>query len=151
EAHLAVPPVIQQQLPRFRVCAAVFELIELKDGHQLQAIDTQLLEVGDFLANGGEGAWVLGARGRVAREAAHVRFVDDEVLDRYFQGTVGAPVEIIKDDAAPVLVYVVPVRLPSPDIATTYNFGVRIQENFGRIKPMPLPRVIGALHTEAVF
>ena len=61
EAHLAVAPIIQQLLPCFRVHAAVFELIELEDGHQLDAIDTKLLQVGDFLANAGEGARVLDA------------------------------------------------------------------------------------------
>jgi hypothetical protein len=80
-----------------------------------------------------------------------MHLVDNHVLDGYFQGAVGFPVEIVEDHAAPVLVDVVPVWLRPPEIATTYDFGVRIQENFGGIKPIPLPRIIGAIHTEAVF
>ena len=54
-------------------------------------------------------------------------------------------------DAAAVLVNVIPVDLHTPGITTTYDFGVRIQENFAGIKPMPLPRVMGAVHPKAVF
>ena len=84
-------------------------------------------------------------------KAADVHLVDNQVLDGYFQGAVGLPVEIVENDAAPVLVNVVPVQLRPPDITTTYDFGVRIQENFGGIKPMPFPWVKGAIHTETVF
>src|SRR4029453_17787877 len=96
EAHLAVAPIIQQLLPCFRVQAAVFELIELEDGHQLDAIDTKLLQVGDFLAKSGKGTWVLNPRGRMLCKPANVHLVDNHVLGGYFQGAVGLPVEIVE-------------------------------------------------------
>jgi hypothetical protein len=66
------------------VRTAVFELIELEDGHQLNAINAQILEIRDFLADAGESAWMLDARGRVPCETADVRLIDYQVLDRYF-------------------------------------------------------------------
>ncbi len=99
EAEGAVAPVVQQQCAVHGAGPAVLELVELVDRHQLDAVDAQLFQVGDLLADAGEGAGELDARRRVPGEAAHVHLVDDQVFDRRLERPVALPVEVVEDDA----------------------------------------------------
>jgi hypothetical protein len=49
EADRAVAPVVDQQLAGLGMLAAVLELVELVDRHQLDAVDAELLQVRDLL------------------------------------------------------------------------------------------------------
>ncbi len=127
EAERAIAPVITDKLPPgLWVLAAVLELVELVDRQQLDAVDAQFLEVRNFLADAREDARKAHAGGLMLGEAADVHLVDNEVLQRDFQRTVVIPVEIVIDEARPVLVDVVPVRRLPPDIAPANGLGIRV-------------------------
>ena len=56
EAQRAVAPVVQQQLTRFRMLAAVFPLVKFENRQQFDAIDAELLQIRNLLPNTGIGS-----------------------------------------------------------------------------------------------
>ena len=61
----------------------------------------------------------------MAREAAHVHLVDDQVLDRDLERAVALPVEVVEDEPAAVRAGAVPVGLRAPDVAAADRRGRR--------------------------
>jgi hypothetical protein len=109
EANRAVAPVVVHHLAGERVGAAVLELVELEDRHQLDAVHPQLLQIGDLRRDAGIGAGVLDACRGMSGETARVQFVDHQVGERRLQGAIVFPVEILEDQSGTVRVAVVPV------------------------------------------
>ena len=98
--------------------SGVLKLVELMDRHQLYAVHTKLLQIGNLLGYTGKGARVLDASSCAAGEVTNMHLVDNQVVHRCLQGQVVLPVEVIEHDAGTVLVLAVPVGLLPPYIAT---------------------------------
>jgi len=137
EPQGAVAPVVQQGLAGLRVEPAVLELVEGVDRHQLDAVDPEVPQVGDLLPERREGAGVPDAGRRVAREAADVQLVDDQVFHRDLERPVSLPIEVLAGDARAVLVGEVPVGLTAPDVAAADGAGPRIEQDRAGIEPVP--------------
>ncbi len=98
EGHRLVAPEVAQRLAGEQVAARVVALLELRDRHQLDGGDAQLLEVRDLLDDAAEGAGVRDSRARVTREAADVDLVDHGVGERDAERLLVTPVELLVDD-----------------------------------------------------
>ena len=98
EGHRLVAPEVAQRLAGEQVAARVVALLELRDRHQLDGGDAQLLEVRDLLDDAAEGAGVRDTRARVTGEAADVDLVDHRVGERHVQRLLVTPVELLLDD-----------------------------------------------------
>ena len=151
ESDVAVAPQVVERMAVDGRGAVVLELVELVYGHQLDAVHAQLLQVGNLLDDAGEGAAMPDARGRAAREVAHVHLVHDEVVDGRLQRHVVLPVEVVEHHAGPVLVQAVPVGLLSPHVAPYDELRVGVEQYPGLVEPVTLLGLEGAVHAEAVL
>ena len=168
-----VTPKILEALARVRVDEDAIVLIELEDGEQFDRGDAELLQIGNFLDEPGEGPR-LGDQGiGVHREAAHVQFVDDGIFHRQNERHIlapvvgAAPIEAAAMGAALVAqaVEVVPVAAPVGAVgdrgaAWVEQDEVRIEamsaahgsvnapavaKDLGRIVDMDMPKIAGAM------
>ena len=65
--------------------AEVLKLVELMDWHQLDAVDTQFLQIRNLFYDTGKRSLMLHARGSTACEVTHMHLIDDEVVDGCLQ------------------------------------------------------------------
>ena len=161
EGDRVVTPVICQ--PAFRECSLGHELVHR---HQLDRGDPQPRQVLDHgrMGQPAVGAALMGRHQRMAqREAAHVRLVDQGLVIRGPRRLVVAPVERRVDDhvtrhvrgavrgvdgrAVPHPVgkqRLVPAQLALDGLA------VRVEQELGRIAPVPEFRLVGTMYTVGV-
>ena len=147
KADGAVAPVVVELLPpRLPV---ILHLVKLKNGHQLDGVDPQLLEVGQLLHESGEGAGVLHAGRAVLGEAPDVEFVDHQVLHGDKRGLQVAPVKVVLH--YPGLVVLPPGGAAAPLALTGDGLGVGVQEVLAFVKDFALFRLIGSVYPVGVL
>ena len=151
EADRAIPPVIAERVAGDRICAMVFRLIEFKNRHEFDAIHTEIFQIGRLFSEAGKGSWVFDSGAIVAREAAEVHFVNDEVvvLDSLdaagLQHLDGAGHSGAEDG-------LVGVRGFAHPLFAAHNLtGIGIEEDFGSVEKMTIPRAHRAVEAESVF
>ena len=139
EADGIVPPVVAQLLPVH--LPVVLHLVKLEDGHQLDGVHTQALQIGHLLHQPREGARVLHAGGRVPGKAPHMELVDDQVLhgDEGLAGV--APVEVVLDH--PGLVVLAPGGGVAPPALAGDGPGVGVQQVLAPVEDEALVRLVG--------
>ena len=147
KADGAVPPVVVKGPSVY--LPVVQHLVEFKDGHQLQGVYPQLLEVVQLLHQPGEGAGIGHAGGGVLGEAPDVELVNDEVLGGD-EGLVQlAPVEVILHHPGLVVLAVggglAPVALAGD------RFGVGVQQVAAFVEDKAPFRLIGPIHPVGVL
>src|SRR5207253_2582452 len=86
--YRAVAPIIEEQLPGFRVQAVVLPFIEFVNRQQFKAVDAQRLQVRDLFAKARVGARRGDAGGGRGRKTANMRLVDNQVFRRNLEGRV---------------------------------------------------------------
>ena len=147
EADSVVAPVVVELLaPHLPV---VLHLVELKDGHELNGVDPQALQIGQLLHEAGEGAGVGHARGVVPGEAPDVELVDEQIL-RGDQGLAGVPpVEVVLDYAG--LVVLAPGGGVAPAALAGDGPGVGVQKVLVAVEDLPLLRLVGTVHPVGVL
>ena len=151
EANRAVSPVLHKHLTGCFADPTVLELVELIDRQQLDAIDTQLFQVRDLLAQAGKRAGELHTRRRMLGEPAHMRLVDHEILGRNLQRLVAFPIEVVEQEARAVLVDVIPVRLLAPHVAPAEGLGIGIAQDLGRVKAIAGSWIERPIHAIAIL
>jgi len=82
-------------------------------------------------------------------ESAHMKLIDDQVLHRDLGIGAVAPVKIIGDDTG--LVVAVHERTFAPLALAGHCFGIRVNQETGRIKQKAAAGVISAIDTEGIF
>ena len=151
EAHIAVAPHVVEHVSVDGRGLAVLKLVELVDGHELHAVDAQLLQVRDFLGYPGECARMLHPGFRAAGEVADVHFVDDQVVHWGLQGEVVFPVKVVAYYTGPVLVHILPIRLHAPDVPSGNQLGVRVHQDLRLVKAVSFAGIPRPVHPIAVF
>ena len=147
KAHRIIAPVVHQLPPVHR--PLVGHLVKLKNGHQLHRIDAQLLQVGNFFPQAGEGPGAAHPGGGVAGEAPHVDLVDHQILKRPLRAQKIPPVKILPHHPG---VIALPRALAAPPHALSgHGPGIGIQQISGPVKPQAPLGVIGAVHAVGVF
>ena len=147
KAHRAVAPVVVELLPVH--LPVVLHFVELENGHQLDGVDPQALEVGQLLHEPREGARMLDTGGGVPGEAPYVELVDDEVLHGNQRRRQVPPVEVVPDH--PGLVVLAPGGGVAPPALAGDGLGVRVQEVLALVEDLSLFRLIGAVHPVGVL
>jgi hypothetical protein len=92
--------------------------------HELDAVDAELMQVGDFLDQAGVGAGGGDPRGGVPGEAAHMELVDHQVGAREAERLVILPVEVVVGDLRPVRVRIAGVAPDTPLLRATDQPGI---------------------------
>ena len=125
----------------------VAQLVKFEDGHQLDGIDPQVLQIRDLLSDSLKGS-------RRADPGIHhgkspdMHLVDDQFfhwnLGPYFR----APVEIVPHHPGPVSVI---ADLPSPGTLSGHCLGVRIQKNILLVKEEALLWIIRPIQPVCIF
>src|SRR5271166_3708886 len=142
-----VAPQVDQRFAGKGVYAIGVGLLELVYRKEFDRGHTQLLEVWDFLDQAGESAWVGDARGRMARETAHVRFINDAINQRNVELLIASPVEMVFNHYA-VSSGMSSGLVSSPHCTIRDDAGVGIKQAAVRIKAINLWFPVG-LHVEA--
>ena len=141
EADRVVAPVIQQRLPVHFPHAA--GLVKLKDRHELNGIDAQILKIGDLFHDAGKRAAVRHACAFMLSKAAHMKLIDDAVLQWRHLLTRHIPDKIIMDD--PGLVKRIIRQLHAPLALSGDCPGIRIEQIPAAVKQQAPMRIIGSL------
>ena len=81
KADRIVAPVFEQSVAVY--LTHIHALIEFKNRHELNGIDSQFFEVGNFFLQTGIGALVLDAGGRMSCKASHVQLVNDKLAQLF--------------------------------------------------------------------
>ena len=97
EADRIVSPVIEQRPAVHH--ALVSRLVEFKDRHQLHCVHPQVPEIRDLFHQSVERSRPFDAGGRMPREAADMKFIDDQILHRLAGKLRVAPVKAAFHDA----------------------------------------------------
>ena len=126
-------------------------LVELENGHEFDAVDTEGAEVGNFFAEAGEGTRMTHSGRGVPGEAAEVHLVDDQIRDCQIERAVVFPVEIIFRKAASVRKNVVAWGDLAKDRAPTDRSGEGVKEDTPSIESVAGAGVEGAVHAIAVL
>ncbi len=120
KAHGIVAPVVQKL---FAVhLSGGYGLIELKDGHQLHRVDSQLFQIGDFFHQPGEGAAMGHTGGGMEGEAPDMQLIDDQVAHGAGGLGHGAPVEDVLYDTGMIAAGFA----AAPNPGAGHGFGVRV-------------------------
>ena len=77
-----VSPVIQKSFSIY--LSGIHSFIKLKNRHQLYCIDSQLLQVGDFLLQSGKGSLLTHTRGRMLCKSTYMQFVNYQLVQFLF-------------------------------------------------------------------
>ena len=147
EADRIVSPVIEQRPAVHH--ALVSRLVEFKDRHQLHCVHPQVPEIRDLFHQSVERSRPFDAGGRMPREAADMKFIDDQILHRLAGKLRVAPVKAAFHDAG--LVEAVLILLFSPDVLAGDRFGVDIEEHVFPVKPKAILRVPRAVQPVGVL
>ena len=87
----------------------------------------------------------------MSREAAHVHFVYDEVLQGDIQLLVAIPFEVVEMRARAVGIDAVSSGRLAPLLEPADGFGVGIEQDLLGVKTMPGRRIEGTVKAEAIF
>src|SRR4029453_11496116 len=79
KADRIVTPIVSKPLAGLGVSGGTFRRVKLVNGHEFNAVDPKLLQVGDFLDQTTEGARVGDCRRRMLRKAADVQLIDHTI------------------------------------------------------------------------
>ena len=149
KAQRRVAPVIEAQAAVF--FPAVFKFIKGENGHELDTVDPQGFEIGDFLNNARIGPPVFDPAGGVFGKTSYMHLIDDEVLHGEFQGLVALPVIILMDDLSAVNVGRSRFSALSPDAPPGNRFRVGVQDHPALVKAQPSRRVVDAVKPVTVL
>ena len=141
KADSVVAPVIIELLALKGAVRAHF--VKLKNRHQLNGVDSQLLEVGNLFADTGKGAAVLNAGALVHRKASDVKLINNQFLKRNRGRLKVAPVVVLKHHARLVDALIL-LRL-APAALTGDRLGVGVEDIFCLVKHQTLFGVVGTV------
>ena len=148
KAHRAVAPVVEQSLAVH--LTEVLHLVKLEDGHQLDGVDPQLLNIVQLLHQAGEGAGVGDPGGEGLGEAPDVEFVDNQVLHGQEGLVIAPPVEVVLDHPG-LVVLTARGGLDAPLALAGDCLGVGVQQIAASVEKQALGGVVGALHPVGVL
>ena len=147
KADGVITPVIVELLALKGAVRAHF--VKLKNRHQLNGVDSQLLEVGNLFADTGKGAAVLNAGALVHRKASDVKLINNQFLKRNRGRLKVAPVVVLKHHARLVDALIL-LRL-APAALTGDRLGVGVEDIFCLVKHQTLFGVVGTVDRVGVF
>ena len=146
KAKVAVTPIIVESLARYRRNSRVLELVKLVDRHELNAIDTKVLDVRNLVPKCGKGTGMFVLSRRMRGKSPNMHLVDDQIFHGDFQGFVVLPVKVIIENTGTVLVLFIPVRGNSPLVPSPDHSGVRIHKVFCLVEAMPFMGIERTIH-----
>ena len=128
EANRIVSPVLQQRLSID--LSRVEHLIKLKDRHQLNRIDSKVLEIRDFFPETLKRSRMTYTGRMMAREATHMKLINHQIA--HISGGLRhlTPVKGILYHSGPVVTF----QLLSPGTFSDYRSCIRIQQNLFPVK-----------------
>ena len=146
-AHCIVAPVIEKLLsvdhPFIR------QFIELEYRHQLDCIDTELLQIRQLFHQSSKGAGMFDLRAFVHCKAADVHFIDDHILKRDMCIFKITPVEHILDHAR--MIGAVGCRADAPSALTSHSTRVRVKQKSALVEQQTTCRIVRPVHAVGIF
>ena len=127
----------------------VLHLIKLENGHQLDGVDPQLLQVVQLLHQAGKGAGVGYAGGGVLGKAPDMELVDDQVLHGNQRLGHIFPVEVVLDHPG-LVVLALGGGGPPPALAGD-RFGVGVQQILAPVEDQPTLGIVRAVYPVGVL
>jgi hypothetical protein len=132
--------------------------VELMNGQELDGGDPERLQVRDLVDQPSEGASAIGrnARSRPPRESADVQLVDDEIMC-VPRSRIVSPVERGRSarqhaERGPTRVRTWRSRRGAAEAGRKVNGGgIRVEQHFRRIEPVPFVRLIGSVDAIGVI
>ena len=152
-----LPPDTEARLPRGRAAIfavavpAVFHFIKLKYRHELDTVDTKILEIRNLIYKTCISTLILYTAALMNSKGAHMHFINDELRSRHLQGFVALPVKVLPDKLPAILEGFGRIKLVPPFGSAGYGLCVRIKKNSRLIKEQPLSGIIGTVKAVAVF
>ena len=147
ETDRIVAPIVNQLLSVYG--AVVTHLVELENRHKLDRVDSEFLQVWNFLAKTIERPAILYTRRSMHSESTHVKFIYDKVVHGNERILVSAPVKVVAHDTC--LVKCIRSRLLSPLALSGHGFCIRIEQDSVPVKYQSLFRCIRTVNVIAIF
>ena len=140
-----VSPVFQKTFSVY--FADIHALIKFEDRHELNSVDSELLEIGNLFFQSCISAFVLDTGGGVACKAPYMQLIDDE-LTHFPRGLSGiAPVKYIFYDSRMVMLWL----FNAPDILTGDSSCVWIEQDCIFIKKKSPGGIVWTIDAIGVF
>ena len=151
KTHRAVAPVVAQRFAVRRIRAEIFRLVEFKDRHEFHAINAEAREVFHFFGQARKCARIFDLGSLMAREAAQVHFVNDEVARRHMGNAIRLQQSSIRRHPRAEDRLAGGFRLGHPLLSSHDLARIGVEQDFRRVEIMSIPRAGGSLHAKAVF
>ena len=126
-------------------------LVEFKDGHEFDTIDSEVDEVRNSFAQTVKGARMSHPGRRVTGETSDMQLVDDQFGNRKIERPVVFPVEVVFRNSPTVRKNVARPRKPAKDRTSTNGTGERIKQDVTPVETMPSAGIERPLHAVTVF
>ena len=128
--------------------AHIPHLIEFKNRHQLHGIDTEVFEICNLFNDAVKCARIGDAGRFVFGKAAHMHFINNQILHRNVRRLHVLPIEVRGDNAAAIAAG---NRLGSPLGLTGHSACIRIQNDIIRIKQHAARRIVRAVYAVRIL
>ena len=146
EADRVIAPVVHQ---RFAVVLThIAGLVKFEDRHQLNGVDTELLEVRNFFHYARKGAREPDAGGRMTGKAAHMHLINDQIGHRNMRLDTGAPVKIMANHTRTVRISAL---AGAPDALTGNRLGIRIKQQIFPVEQIAFLRIVRSVDPIGIF